>query len=186
MKLGNTAITFEEDSERLKVVIPLQRHVAAAAIYTVLAAAWLVGLIFFLYLLFFPPSPRGIDALPGLLRAVWILGVLLWLFVWVRYLGRMILRWWQFHLATREVLLVNKDAVIVRRPVSVFGLTDAYDRRYMTPFYYNDTHNCLAFQYGKVRHILVGLTVARPDNLSLLAFLNRRLFPNMVDEDDED
>lgn len=185
MQLGNTSVRFEENEERLKVEFPLRRNWPALVIYTILALLWGVGLVLFIYFLFVPPAPRGVNELPFALRLTWIIGVLLWLYVWSRYLGRLILRWWQYYLADRELLFVSKDRVIVRRPVSIFGITDAYAREHVAPFYYNDKYDCLAFQYGNVRHILFAQTLPAADRTSLLRFLNGRFFPNQSDDDDE-
>lgn len=186
MHLGNTRITLEENEERLKVVMPLERHQLAALIYTVLFIVWLGALILFIYWLFNPPQARGISDLPPIFRLIWIVGVLIWLYVWVRTLGRSILRWWQYHLATRELLFIDKNTYIVRRPVSIFGITDAYDRRYVAPFYHSETHNALAFQYGETRHILFGQTLRPAEQSTLLDFLNQRYFPHFDDDEDDE
>ena len=186
MQLGNTRIQFEETEERLKVEYPIEKNVLARIIYTTLAIAWFVGLVVFVYLLFNPPTDRGIGELPTSIAVAWVAGVLLWLYIWIRYLGRMILRWWQFYLANREILFIDKNTIVIRRPVSLLGITDAYDRRYASPFSVHEQYEMIGFQYGNVRRILFGQTLPDSDRDALLRFLNNRFYPNLDDDDDDD
>ncbi len=186
MRIGNSGIEFEETEERMKVEIPLQRSKLAMFTYSLLALIWLGGLILFIVILFRPSSSGLISGLPRSIQITWFIGVLLWIYVWIRYVGRSVLRWWQFYLAKRELLFISEHTVIVRRPVSLLGLTDAYDRRYMSPFYFSDQHQALAFPYGNVRHILVAMSVAKAEQMELMKFLNGRFFPQVDDDDDDD
>lgn len=187
MQLGNTQIQFEQlNDERLKIEWPIKRNVLATAIYTILAAVWLGCLVFFIYSLFNPPNPRGIDELPTTLSVTWVIGVLVWLYVWLRYIGRLILRWWQFYLANREILFIDDDMLIIRRPVSLLGLTDAYDRRYASHFSLNQQYEMIGFQYGNVRRVLFGQTLELEARQALVNFLNNRYFPHLDDDDDDD
>ncbi len=185
MQLGDTQIELDETEERLRIVYPLKRNRVAIAIYVVLAAAWVVGLVLFVWWLFFPAVDRQMGDVPGLLRFFWVMGVVLWVYMWARVLGRRIFRWLQFNLAQRELLFISDESVMVRRPVSIFGLTDAYAREHVGRFYDNDEHDCLAFPYGNVKHILFGLTLDEAHRKTLLTYLNERYFP-YFDEDDED
>ena len=186
MKLGNTCIQFEENEERLKIEYPIKKNTLARIIYTVLAIVWFGGFVLFLYSLFNPPTPRGINELPRSLGITWVIGVVLWLYVWWRYIGRMIMRWWQFYLANREILFISDKTLIVRRPVSIFGLTDAFDRQYTSPFRMNEEHDMLDFQYGNVQRILFGQTLELFEREALLRFLNNRFFPHMEDDEDDE
>lgn len=186
MHIGNTAIAFEQDDERLKVVVPIKRNTLALAIYTILLVVWIIALFLFVYLLFRPPAARGIDQMPPSLRIVWVIGVVLWLFVWIFSIGKRIWRWWQFYFSTREILIADEKMFIVRRPFSLLGITDAYDREHMAPFYESERHKCLSFQYGNVHHILFGTTLDQHERTSLITFLNQQLFPNAVVDDDDD
>ncbi len=187
MQLGNTQIQFEQQKDdRLKVEWPVKRNVAAIVIYTVLVAVWFGALVIFIYLLFNPPSPRGIDALPTSISIVWFIGVLLWLYIWIRYIGRQVLRWWQFYLANRELLFIDPNTLVIRRPVSLLGLTDAYDRRYASHFSLNEQYEMIGFQYGNVRRVLFGQTLSLQSRESLVRFLNNRFFPHLDDDDDDD
>ena len=186
MRLGNTGIEFEENDERMKIEIPLVRSTPAIIIFSLLLIVWIVGLIAFISLLFGPTRESFLAGVPRYIQIFWILGVMLWIYVWIRYLGRSIARWWQFHIATRELMFIEKNTLIVRRPVSLLGLTDAYDRRYIAPFYRSESHNALAFQYGNVKHILFALTLPEDEQQQLLSFLNNRYFPDIGEEDEED
>lgn len=185
MRLKGTRITLEESAERLKITLPVKRNQLAIAIYTVLALVWFGGLILFIYLLFNPPTPRGVGDLPPSLGITWFIGVLLWLYVWVRYMGRMIMRWWQYYLADREILFIDDKTLILRRPVSILGLTDAYDRQYVSPFMLDGTHNSLTFRYGNVQHILFGGTLSAEEQRTLQTYINDRYFPHHDEDDDE-
>lgn len=185
MQLKGTRITLEQSDERLKITLPVERNRLAIAIYTVLALVWFVGLVLFIYLLFNPPIPRDINQLPRTLGITWVIGVLLWLYVWTRYIGRMILRWWQYYLADREILFITDERLTVRRPVSIFGLTDAYDRHYVSPFMLDEKHQSVTFRYGNVQHILLGGTLSAEEQAILTTYINDRYFPH-YDEDDED
>jgi hypothetical protein len=186
MQLGNTPIQFEQEEKRLKVEWPVKRNVIAIVIYTVLAVVWFGGLIVFINSLFNPPNPRGIDALPTSISVAWVIGVLLWLYIWIRHIGRLVLRWWQFYLANREILFIDDETLIIRRPVSLLGLTDAYDRRHTSHFSLNEQYEMVGFQYGNVRRVLFGQTLSNAERESLVRFLNNRFFPHVDDDDDDD
>lgn len=186
MLLKDTRITIEENDERLKLTLPVERNMLAITIYTVLAIVWFGGLILFIYLWFNPPTPRAIGDLPLQLGITWVLLVLFWLYLWVRYIGRLILRWWQYYLADREILFFHEKTLILRRPVSIFGLTDAYDRQHVSPFMLDEKHNSVTFRYGNVQHILFGATLSAEEQLALQMYVNDRYFPHHDDDDDDD
>ena len=121
MRIGNTQIEFEETDERLKIEIPLNRNMPALIIYTFLAAFWLGGLLLFLFILLRPSGGGFVAGFPRSIQIMWIIGVILWMYLWVRKIGRTILRWWQFNLAKRELLFFSKNRLIVRRPVSILA-----------------------------------------------------------------
>ena len=123
--------------------------------------------------------------LPGsfiaILGAILIAGWLVW--TWFGY--RFIWRWWQYHLARREILFINKDMLIVRRPVSILGLTDAYDMGYVTPLFYHDKHSAVGFEYGS-RTILFAANLPRREADWLIVRLNDRYFPGWNEEDEDE
>lgn len=188
MQLGNSAITFEENDERIKISYPLKRSHLAIGVYTILITVWGIALILFVYGLF--TKPLGFEEIPDefrlLWRIIWMLGVLAWLFVWIRVIGRMLLRWWQFYLAEREILFIYPGKhLLICRPVAIWGLTDGFDLNHVSPFYHHPQHHSLAFKYGKVTHTLFALTVPEKEQKLLLDFLNRTIFPYYSEEDDE-
>ncbi len=186
MKIGNTAITFEENDDRMKVVIPLKQNFLITLLYSALALFWFSGLIAFVVLLFQPQRLQLVADFRFTTQLCWGILVLAWIYVWVRYIGRNVLRWWQFYLAKRELLFIDEKTVIIRRPVSIMGLTDSYDRQYIRPIYHSEQHKALAFPYGNVKQILFAMTVPQADQLQLMSFLNNRYFPHYDDDDDDD
>ncbi|MGB1251922.1 MAG: hypothetical protein ACPG8W_14985 [Candidatus Promineifilaceae bacterium] len=186
MQLKNTRITIEENDERLKMTLPVTRNSLAIGIYTVLAAIWLVGLILFVYLLLNPPVPRDIVSLPLQLAITWAVLVLFWLYLWIRYIGRLIMRWWQYYLADREILFFHDKSLILRRPVSILGLTDAYNKEHVSAFMLDEKHSSLTFRYGNVQHILFGATLSAEEQLIVRDYVNERYFPYYDDEEDDE
>lgn len=173
MRLANTNLQIEENDERLKIVLPLKRQWPGLIAYSFLLLIWLGLLLLFVVYLFRPPLG---DAVSTAYRIGWRLLILIWLVVWGRYLGYYVLRGWQFYAASREILFINRQLLIIRRPVSIFGLTDAYDMQYVSPFYQHERSRNLAFQYGKTNHILLGLGLSTSEQGVLLSYLNQRFF----------
>lgn len=182
MRLANTQLELEENQQRLKIVLPVKRNWLGVVAYTLLVIVWLVILVLFLVYLIRPPFPTVASTT---YRFVWRLLIIIWLLIWGRTIGRFVLRWWQFYLAQREILFINQDVLIIRRPVSIFGLTDAYDMRYVSPFYQHEQHRCPAFRYGNTQRILFGLGLPPAESDSLLHYLNRRYFPSLQSEEQE-
>ncbi|MCA9957400.1 MAG: hypothetical protein R3E31_26095 [Chloroflexota bacterium] len=171
-------ITFAENEERLKVVLPLRRQWVLFILFTISMLIW-VGMIVVVAVFLVR------DVLPQRERYTFILTVmmLVWLALWY-YLGKVLWKRWQYYTADREILFVSKEMLIVRRPVSILGITDAYDMQYVNPFYYNHEHHCLVFDYGSQR-IYFGEQLAEEDAHRLLKYLNHRFFPYHDDEDDD-
>jgi hypothetical protein len=140
--------------------------------------AWLGATLWMLVLLF----STSVSTLSTQFVIVWMVVLLIWAYVWYR-LGRHVWRWWQFYAATREVLFVDPQVLIVRRPLSLLGVTDAYDMEHVSPFYYNDNYRAIAFDYGS-RRGLFGDGLAHDAARTLIDFLNRRFHPYALEEDD--
>jgi len=159
-------IVIEEKPEWLKVTLPERRNWLLLSLFSITLLAWLGMLGWIVYFLI---SERGLG---GVLIAL----LLLWLAVWL-WFGRFLWTRWQYYAADRELLFINPDQLIVRRPVSILGITDNYDLRYVSAFYYSDKHGCPAFDYA-FQHVYFGqhLTVAEAEEL--IAELNRRYFPD--------
>lgn len=171
-------VRFEETPEQLKVVLPVRRNWPATILFSVMVFVWIVlavwGIVFAVQTAF--SSER---------YAFWLtVFALIWLYIWYR-LGKLVWRRWQYYATNREILFINKERMIVRRPVSILGITDAYDMQYVSPFLYSDKHSCPAFEYGHQRiYFGQGLT----DEASarrLVKTLNGRFFHQVNDADDE-
>lgn len=160
---------FEQTPERLKIVLPAKRQWSYLLLYTTLVILWLVmivwGFVFFVRILFSGESYRFVFAAM----------ILILLFVHYRF-GRFLRRQWAQYLSNREVLLINKDEIIVRRPVSIFGNTDVYDMQHVTPLYESETMQSLAFDYG-FRHIYLGAGISKEARQALRNFLNEAYLP---------
>lgn len=169
-------IEFEENKERLKVVLPVKTHWVYLLLYSVMLLAWVgmvvYGLIFTVQMAFSGE------------RFAFVFTVMLVLLFYPLYrLGKMIWGQWQYYAANREILFVYKEMLIVRRPVSIFGITTASDRAHVTPFYFSEKHNCPAFDYGH-QHVYFGNDLPADPAARLIGYLNARYYPQ-YDEDDE-
>lgn len=186
--LQDTRIMVEKSDVRRKITLPLDRNWLAIIAYTALVLVWLVMAVIFLTSLFRPPALFNAESISSGYRIGWRALIIVWLLFWGRYVGRYLLRWWQHYLAGREILFFEHDdkIFILRRPVSVFGITNAFDMRHMRPFYFSEQHNAVAFQYGGVQHYLLGMGLTNSEAEKLINFVNERYFPNYEDEDDED
>lgn len=171
-------VTFDENEERLKVVFPVRRHQLFLSLYTVLLLVWAGVTGWMLYLLF----AADISALGLGFLVVWIVILLVWAYVWYR-LGRNVWRWWQYYVATREVLLIDEEMVVVHRPFFFLGVTDAYAREHVSPFRYDEEEGAIAFAYG-ARAGKFGTGLPAPMARRLVVVLNRRLFPEAVLEEE--
>ena len=174
LTLNIPGVTLEENAERLKIVVPLKRKWVYLTIYTILLLTWVAmvvyGLVFTWQMAF--SGARFAFAFTALL--------LLFLFVLYR-LGRTIWRQWQYYVAGREILFLFEDHLVIRRPVSLLGITTAYDRQFIRPFYYDDSQHSPAFEYGNL-YILFGVGLPRAEAEELVQFLNGRYFPDVDEE----
>ena len=169
-------IRFEENNERLKVILPVKKHWVYLVLYSVMLLIW-VGM--FIFGLVFTWQAAFSGERFAFVFTVMLLGLLYLLFL----LGRIVWGQWQFYAANREILFVHNEMLMVRRPVSIFGITTAYDRAHVTPFYYSEKHNSLAFDYGH-QHVYFGHDLPPDPAGRLIGYLNARYYPH-YDEDDE-
>jgi MFS family permease len=164
-----SGVHFEQMPERLKIVLPAARKWGYLAVYSLLVVAWLVmmlgGLIFIVRIL---ASGAGY-------RWVFTIMILILLAILFRF-GRFLWRQWAAFASNREVLLVNPEELIVRRPVSIWGNTDAYDMAHVSPFYESANPQALAFDYG-YRHVYVGEALTSEARQALAQFLNQQYLP---------
>jgi hypothetical protein len=168
MMSENEGVTFEESNGRLKVVIPVRFNWLLFGLYTFGLVIWLVMLVAVLtYLL------RGLSS-----SIVLTFILILWLIVWF-WFGRFLTNRWQYQAANREILFINSKELIHRRPVSIFGLTNSYDIRHVSPFYFSENHSCPAFDYA-FTHVYFGQSLYQQQAMELIDYLNQRYFPETV------
>ena len=171
-------IEFEENDERLKIVLPVKRNWILFGIYSVVMLVCLglmvAGLIF-----------TARMAFSGERFAIVFTIMLLLLLAILFYFMRFVWHQWQFYAAPREILFINKEMLIVRRPVSILGITDAYDMQYVQPLHYDTKYNGVSFHYGSQPR-LFALGLAESQVAEMVAFVNGRFFPAYDDDDDDD
>lgn len=168
-------VTFEETAERLKITLPVRHNWLLIGLFSACLIAWLITLVVVIQFLIRDVFPAG-----GRFAFLMTTMLIIWGIIYY-YLGRMLWQRWQYVSATREIIFIYKDdQVIVRRPLSIFGLTTAYDFEHVGPFHYDPKRHSLAFQYGQ-RYAFFGHAL-NPDQAQQLSdYVNYRFFP---DEDD--
>jgi len=165
------AIIFEETPERIKIIIPDPIRWSLLFIYTLALATW-IGMIIVVisYLLRGQSSNLVLSAI-----------LVIWLIVWL-LLGKFVWNRWQYQAADREVMFIEEEQIVLRRPVSILGITTAYDIHHVSPFYISDKHNCPAFDYAYM-HVYFGRSVSTAEARQLIDHLNFRLFPELEEEE---
>jgi hypothetical protein len=169
-------IQFEENKERLKIVLPVKKQWIYLVLYTIMLLLWVS---MFIYGLIFTWQIAFSGERFAFVFTVMLVGLLYLLF----RLGKVVWGQWQFYAANREILFVHPEMLIVRRPVSIFGITTAYDRTHVTPFYYSDKHSCPAFDYGH-QHVYFGHDLLADPARRLIGYLNARYYPHRDEDDD--
>lgn len=169
-------IQFEENKERLKIVLPVKKQWIYLVLYTIMLLLWVS---MFIYGLIFTWQIAFSGERFAFVFTVMLVGLLYLLF----RLGKVVWGQWQFYAANREILFVHPEMLIVRRPVSIFGITTAYDRTHVTPFYYSDKHSCPAFDYGH-QHVYFGHDLLADPAKRLIGYLNARYYPHRDEDDD--
>jgi hypothetical protein len=164
-------VLFEETPERLKVTIPLKVNWLLFILHAFGLGIWLAMIGVVVVYLF-----RGLSN-SFVLTALIVIWMLFWL-----WFGRFLWNRWQYYAANREILFIDQEQVIVRRPLSILGITNAYDRRYVSPLYYSENHNCPAFDYAYA-HVYFGHSLPESEARALITDLNARYFP---DEDEDE
>ena len=168
-------VRFEQSPQRLKIILPVRRNWALFAIYSILEVTWfvlLIGGLIFLAQVAFSGEPWAI------VFSVMLLALLLVLFRFGRFLSRQ----WATYAANREILFVNREELILRRPISIWGNTDTYGMEHISSFYLSDKPRALAFDYG-YRHIYFGEGLRPEAQAGLCQFLNSTYCPG-YDEDE--
>lgn len=176
-------IVFEENDERVKVIIPLARQPLYWGLYSSMLLIWVIGSIWGIATLisFFN---NGSSGLSGVYLGAYIFIIVVIAIFWF-YLGKKVWTQWQYFSATREILFFYPERLIVRRPVSLLGVTDAYAREHVSRFSLDSKLNCPAFDYGNFR-IPVGMTLPMEESNALISEINRRFYANIPEEDGEE
>ncbi len=171
LNAGDTGYILEDGDERLKVVIPFGIHWPALLLHTLAVMTWLGMLIAVLVYLI-----RGLSS-----SFVLTVILIIWLLVWL-WFGRFLWSRWQYNAASREVLFIEPEQIIVRRPVSILGLTWTYDMNHVSRLYYSDQHSCPAFDYAYL-HVYFGRSLGEAQARRLIDEVNRRYFPDEPEEE---
>lgn len=165
-------VHFEQSPERLKIVMPLRRNWPYLLIYTLLSIIWFVmligGSIFTIQIAF--SGERY--------AFIFVIMLLIFLYILFRF-GRFLLRQWAHYLATREILFVNVEEFILRRPVSIWGNTDVYDMAYVGAVEESERPAALVFKYG-YRNVTFAEALKPEARRELRRFLNENYLADKV------
>lgn len=170
-------ITLEDQPEWLKVVLPIKRNWLLSVLFSLALLVWLtfiVGMLLFLV--------RDVIMVGERFAFVFAVILLVWLAVWF-WVGKIVWRRWQYYAASREILFINRERLIIRRPVSIWGLTEAFDMEYIRPFYVSKRHHCPTFEYGSQK-VYFGTSLDQVEAARLIKTLNTLYFRG-YDPDDE-
>ncbi len=165
----------EEDEERLKIMWPSPHNWFLLGLFSLALSIWLVMLTVMAGYLISDVMLAG-ERYSFLLSAM----LLLWLLIWVQF-GRFLWKRWQFYAANREILFIDEERLIIRRPVSVLGITNAYDMQHVSPFYVSDKRSSPVFDYGH-QHIYFGDALTEDEARGLVDEVNGRFFPDLDDD----
>lgn len=157
-------IEYDNGLERSKVTIGIQRKWAILALYSFALIVWIAMLALFLIYLIGGYSSSIVLSII----------MLIWLVIWLGF-GRFLWKRWQYHAAGREILFVDREQLIIRRPVSILGITTAYDMGHVSPLYFSDSHNCPAFDYAYL-HVYFGQGLRSQHAEEIINSMNRRWF----------
>jgi len=182
MQLDDGRIAIEEKPEWQKIVYPAERNWLALVVYSILLLIWLGMAGFMLVSLF---GPFGVEGIGTTFIVAWRLLLIFWLGVWIWFAHRWLWRYWQYYAASREILFLNNEELILRRPVSLLGITDVYDRQHISHIAIEPRQKGLTFAYG-TRTILFGLGLTPAERGELAAMINLRYFPHYEAEDEDE
>lgn len=174
-------ILFEENAERTKIIIPLRWQWGYLLTYSTLLTTWLLGTGWAVITLA-TTIREGQVGFQGLYLVAWLIMLLIIGSLWW-YLGRHVWRRWQYYAAQREILFFYADKLVVRRPLSLLGVTDGYARAHIAPFEFDSKTNSLAFAYGSYR-IPIGITLPHEEAAALRQQINERFFPDYADQEE--
>ena len=171
-------ITFDTSrDDRLKIILPVKRKWFLFLAYSLMLLACIVlfvgGIIYTIQI--------------GFSGERYALGFvfLAFLFMFALYrLSKFVWKQWQYFAASREIMFIDDKMLIIRRPLSIFGITDAYDWNQVRPFSYSEKYNTPMFEYGQ-RNIFFGQDLTHKQADQLIWGLNDHYFPEYDDYDGE-
>lgn len=170
-------VDFSENKDRLKIVIPVKRNWWLFGLFSLILLICLVMVIGGVVYTWQIATSGERFAFAFTVMLLLLLSMLFW---FLRFVWRM----WQFYATNREILFVTKETLIIRRPVSILGLTDAYDMQYVKPLFYDDQYRGAAFYYGS-KPIMFGLGMGDGMLNGIITYFNGRFFPAYDDDEDE-
>lgn len=172
-----TNVEFSENEDRLKIILPVKRNWLMLILFSLLLSICLFMLVSGSK---FAWQIGGSGERFAFAFTTMLILLLLTLYWFTRFVWRM----WQFYIANREILFVNKETLIVRRPLSILGLTNAYDMQHVKPLFYEPKHDGAGFYYGS-QPILIGLGLGGETLDEVIGYVNGRFFPHYDDDDDD-
>lgn len=171
-------VTVGESDGQFKVIMPAHRNRLFLAIYSVLMLVW-IGVSIAMIVTLFGVSVAGMRTL---FVIIWILILVVWAYVWYR-LGRNVWRYFRYFAATREILFIDEEILIVQRPFAIMGVTDGYDMEHVGPFFYHKKYEGIAFEYG-TRAGVFGQGLEKDPARQLARLLNHQFFPHAILEEE--
>lgn len=172
-------ITFDSSREdRLKIILPVKRKWHLFLLYTIMLIACIILFV----------GGIGFTIQNGFTgeRYAWAFIFLAILFMFALYrLSKSVWKQWQFYASSREILFIDEKMLIIRRPLSILGITDAYDWAQVRPFTYSQKYSTPMFDYGQ-RNIFFGQDLTHEQADKLIWALNDYYFPEYDDYDDNE
>ncbi len=166
-------VQIEDVDDEVKITLPVRRHGWLVGLFSITLLIWLAGLIVI-----------GLSMFDEGRTAVLNCMVLIWLAFW-GLIGKALWKQWQRYVSPREILYLTDATFILRRPVSIFGSTDAYDHNLMEPFIYDNARRAITFTYGS--HLIpFAHTLPSNDAEQLVQKLNALYFPDWDMESDDE
>ncbi len=178
MRLADSDITVEETDQWQKIILPAESNRFLFVFYSVAMLVWMGMLVVVVVGLFRP----FVEGRPFYSSLVWRGLMVLWLLVWIYFARRWLWRNWQYYAATREILFVGEEEFIIRRPVSLLGLTDVYDKAHIDRIEMDREGGFLSFAYGS-RPVRFARGVDMSAAQRLVSLLNRQHFGEEEDDD---
>ncbi len=170
-------VSLEDQPEWLKVVLPIKRNWFLFVVFTFALIVWavfVIGMLIFLV--------RDVIMAGERFAFVFSVILLIWLAIWL-WVGKIVWERWQYYAAAREIVFINKERLIIRRPVSIWGITEAFDMDHVRPFYVSKRHQCPTFEYGSQK-VYFGIGLEDGEASGLIKTLNTLYFRG-YDPDDE-